>query len=225
MKIVNIRIGLGLFSTLALCCSADANESGLDFALALGHQEVPLLQDGQAVDLRYDSAAIRVAEINSFPLRLDITAGALAASQHPDLSNSAIEFNGQFFGLTLGTTLGIVGPVVGGISMGYFYHTTEGTNATGKLEVNWRQTESRVTLGYNFHHKAILYGCARRLNLNGEELIQTQTTQTLELSERERNGTCLGLQLETGDGGYVKIEALARNSDGIYLSFGRRFRD
>lgn len=213
-----------IVTLLLLCLSAHAEESVLDFALILSHQTTPLFANNQPIELRYDSAAIRIAELNSLPLRLDISGGPLGARLRPDLAGSG-ELSGQFFSLTLGSSFHIANPLIAGASMGYTYHTVDGENSTEKFDLTWRQTEVRLRLGMMLRNDIQLYGCGRRININGEELIQTTMTQTIALSEQYRNGTCLGLELETGDSGYVSIEWLNHSSDGLYLMFGRRYSD
>ncbi|MBI3773483.1 MAG: hypothetical protein HY272_12385 [Gammaproteobacteria bacterium] len=223
MRTTNFRITT-LAASLLFCLSANAEERGLDFAVIFSHQATPLLTNNQPIELRYDSAAIRIAEISSLPVRLDISGGPLGARLRPDTANRG-ELSGHFFSLTLSSSFPIVGPLVAGASMGYSYHTADSENSTAKFDLNWRQTEARLMLGMRLRDTLQLYGCGRRINIDGEELIQTATAQSTDLSEQYPNGACLGLQLETGDGGYVNIEWLNHNSDGLYLSFGRRYRD
>lgn len=211
-------------TSLVFCLSVHAEEGGLDFALMLSHQTTPLIANNQPVELRYDSAGMRIAELDSLPVRLDISGGILGARLRPDTTNSS-ELSGHFFGLTLGSSFQLPGPFSAGASMGYTYHTANSENTTVKLDLGWRQTEARLQLHMRLRDNMQLYACGRRININGEELIQTTTIQTIDLSEQHRNGACLGLELETGDGGYVNIEWLNHNSDGLYLNFGRRYRD
>lgn len=222
MRSLNLRIPI--ITSLLFCLSARAEENGLDFALILSHQVTPLVANNQPLELRYDSAAIRVAELSSLPLRLDISGGTLGARLRPGTANSG-ELSGQFFSLTLGSSFHIANPLIASASMGYTYHTADGEHSTAKFDLTWRQTEVRLRLGMMLRNNIQLYGCGRRINIDGEELIQTTTTQTIDLSEQYRNGACLGLELETGDSGYVNIEWLNHNSDGLYLTFGRRYRD
>lgn len=223
MRATNLCITT-MATSLLFCLSANAEENGLDFALTFSHQTTPLLANNQPIELRYDSAAIRIAEISSLPVRLDIGGGALGARLRPDTANSG-ELSGHFFGLMLGSSFPINGSLLAGASMGYSYHTADGENSTTQFDLNWRQTEARLTLGIKLRDTLQLYGCGRRINIDGEERIQTATTLTIDLSEQQRNGACLGLRMETGDGGYVNIEWLNHNSDGLYLTFGRRYRD
>jgi hypothetical protein len=211
-------------TSLVFCLSVHAEESGLDFALMLSHQAAPLIANNQPVELSYDSAGMRIAELDSLPVRLDISGGILGAKLRPDTANSG-ELSGHFFGLTLGSSFHLTGPLSAGASMGYAYHTADGENTTVKFNLGWRQTEARLQISMRLRDNMQLYACGRRINIDGEELIQTTTTQTIDLSEQHRNGACLGLELETGDGGYVNIEWLNHSSDGLYLNFGRRYRD
>lgn len=223
MNKINVQILLAASMTLWLSCPVRADAPGLDFALVFGHQDIPVMENSQALDLRYDTAAIRIAELSSLPVRLDISGGALDARLRPDPRDSGVDFNGQFFALALGADIPLGNTLFAGGSASYAYHSAEGSNTSGKIEIKWRQAEAKLLLGLQFESTRF-YGCVRRINIEGETLVQTQINQTLELSERERNGACLGLQMETENGGYIGLDWLNHNN-GLYLSLGRRYRN
>lgn len=201
--------------------SAQAQEFGI-FALEFSRHETPL-QGGTT--LESNGLGLRYSERSALPFTLSMALGYERSRHRDDPVSLGFEPDGYYAAITLDAASPQWQGLQGGLTLDYGYHWSEESVGQQRLELDWHQSEARLWLALRLGSRARLHGCIAALNIDGSQGLIGATPSQLDFKAAQRSGYCGGVELETGDGGYIGLELESRHQKGALLYFGRRYGD
>lgn len=213
-------------SAAALLCLALPGASAVQaqslnsFELEFSRDRIPLT-DQSLLDA--DGLGIRYSEGSTLPLRLTLALGRQVASHIDDAVALGYQPDGLYIGINLTAASPRWHSLQLGADFGYSYHSASQAFNQQQLEINWHRAEARGWLALHINDALKLHGCAIAVNIDGSQTLNGATPSRLDFKNERRSGYCGGIELETGDGGYIGLEAESRHQRGGRLYFGKRY--
>ena len=221
MKTINHLPFLFIFFVgLTTPCATIHADEFLQFEAEFRQHRIPLKSN---TTLKADSFGISYSEATELPLRLEISLGRLATSHKDNAAATGFSPSGYYGGLTLTGSSDFKQHLQFGGHLSYTYHSAEQTLNQERLEITWRQSETKVWLGLYMGQRFLFYGCGKYTDISGEQHFNGNTTSRIDFEADKKLGYCGGLQVAMPDNGFISLEADGGLQRGGTISFGKQF--
>ena len=203
--------------------SGPYTERPVDFALSLSHHRLDLDYGGTAIDTAVDRIGIVWRERFSERLLLGLAGGYsfLTQSNNPPLAGR--ELSGYHAGFLL--DLDLFTYRRGSVSLhgAWLYQKMDDDNGTQQVAISWREPSVVLRASLKVGDALVAYGGARYGTVDGNQRLSGTINETREISQTNRGGGFIGLQLNLEDNGYIGATAATGFDRYTGIYFGRRF--
>lgn len=217
-----MKIGVALLLGSIVCSASSAAEPGNinRFELEFSHNRIPLA-DHTLLDV--NGLGIRYSESSTLPLRLTLALGRQEVSHDGDPLSAGFQPDGFYVGINAAAASPRWHSLQLGAELGYSYHSASQEFNQQQLEIDWQRTEARGWLAFHIDDAVKLYGCAIATNINGHQSLNGNSPSRINFSNEQHSGYCGGMEIKTGNDGYIGFEAQGGAQRGGMIYFGKRY--
>lgn len=194
-----------------------------DFSFSLSHHTMDLDYGGSRIDTTVDRIGVAWRERFGERLQLGLAGGYsfLTQSNNPPLAGR--ELSGYHAGMLL--DLDLLSYERGGVSLhgAWLYQKMDDDNGMQQVVISWREPSASLRATARIGDALLVYGGARYGVIDGTQRLTGTINETRKISQTDRVGGFVGVQLNLEDNGYIGAAAAAGFDRYTGVYFGRRF--
>jgi hypothetical protein len=210
-------------SAVAMADAYPYTERPLDFSLYLSHHTLALDYTGSRVDTSVDRIGITWRERFGDSLQLGLVGGYSFLTQSNNPPDAGQELDGYHAGFSL--DLDLVRRARGGVSLhgAWLYQKVDHSDAAQQVDISWREPWLELRADAAVGRWLRVYGGVRYGAIDGTQRLSGTLNETRSVTETDRTGGLVGVQLELERNGYIGVDAASGPVRRTEVYFGRRF--
>lgn len=217
---------LPCFFLSAAAAAADGypyTDRPLDFSLIFSHHTLALDYAGTPVDTSVDRVGIAWRERFGERLQLGLLGGYAFLTQSNNPPVAGQELNGYHAGFSL--DLDLFRRARAGVSLhgAWLYQKVDQGDATQQAVISWREPWVELLADVTAGAGLRLYGGVRYGAIDGTQRLSGTLNETRSITETDRTGGVVGVQLELEGNGYIGAATASGPDRRTEIFFGRRF--